>query len=268
MTLDRQEEVEALLAKDDGRVGRAWQARREGLSWEEIGERWGHRGKGPTNEGLMFKVLLDAHIPSARTTARLGADLVQRWMNEKSLSPELYADLEAQLIQLKTVASGGEVSARGAQKPRTNSRRHVLLPDGTDRKVWAKARREQAQLRDYLLQGRSEAACELCGRVLPKDLLVAAHIVPRTGLDDEARTQFDRIAMIACRLGCDSLFELGYLTVDETGVIHSRTAEGDVGTELARLDGLRSGAHCADTATAFAEHRRSCFEQWSETPAT
>jgi hypothetical protein len=261
MTVHRQEEVEALLAIDDGRVGRAWQARREGHSWGEIGERWGHSGRGPTNEGLMFKVLLDGHVPSARTTARLGRDLVERWMSEKPLSPELYADLGVQLIQLKTVASGGEVSARGAEKPRSSSRHHVLPPDNTDRKVWAKARREQAQLRDYLLQGRSEAACELCGRVLPKDLLVAAHIVPRSGLDDEARKQFDRIAMIACRLGCDSLFELGYLTVDGTGVIHSRTTEGDVGKELAELDGVRSGAHCADTAAAFAEHRRSCSKQ-------
>jgi hypothetical protein len=137
---------------------------------------------------------------------------------------------------------------------------------GTDRTVVAKARKEQAHLRDYLLDGRSEAACELCSRVLPKDLLVAAHIVPRSRLDDEARTQFDRIAFIACRIGCDSFFELGYLTVDDTGVIRSRTEAGDVSEELATLDGQRCSAHCVETAAAFAEHHQSWIEQRSELP--
>jgi hypothetical protein len=72
------------------------------------------------------------------------------------------------------------------------------LPEDTDRLVLARARKEQAWLRDFLLDGRNEAPCDLCGRLLPKEFLVAAHITSRSELAHDERMQFDRIAMIAC----------------------------------------------------------------------
>jgi hypothetical protein len=134
----------------------------------------------------------------------------------------------------------------------------VELPDDTDRVVLAKARAEQARLRDYLLpRGATTAHCSLCGRLLPRDLLVAAHIIPRSQLDHGERMQFDRIAMLACLLGCDELFELGYLTVDDEGTIRIRDVDSELTPILAELAGRRCAAHDDKTAAAFAAHRTS-----------
>ncbi len=84
---------------------------------------------------------------------------------------------------------------------------------------------------------------------------MAAHIVPRSELDHAERSQFDSIAMVACLLGCDRLFELGYLSVDEGGVVRSRSVDGDLQLELAHRTGHHCGAHDAKTAGAFALQR-------------
>lgn len=89
----------------------------------------------------------------------------------------------------------------------------------TDAEVIAKVRKEQGKLREYLLEGRTLAPCDLCGRALPKGLLVAAHIVPRSLSTEEERGEFAAIAMLACALGCDALFEWGYVVVDASGAI-------------------------------------------------
>ena len=133
--------------------------------------------------------------------------------------------------------------------------RRFEVPEDTDRLVITRARKEQGRLRDYLLDKRTEAPCDLCGRLLPKDFLVAAHIAPRHALDHEERMQFDRIAMIACLLGCDQLFELGYLNVDEHGMICARNVEGELSRILEGLAGRRCTAHSKSTAAAFAVHR-------------
>ncbi|MET8339785.1 hypothetical protein [Streptosporangium canum] len=79
-------------------------------------------------------------------------------------------------------------------------------------------RGEQATLRRLLLGG-SAAACALCGAQLPERFLVAAHIKKRSHCTEEERRSLDNIAMLACTLGCDSLYEHGYIAVSEDGTI-------------------------------------------------
>jgi hypothetical protein len=135
------------------------------------------------------------------------------------------------------------------------SMRWFEVPEDTDRIVLAKARAEQGRLRDFLLpKGAANATCSLCGRLLPKDLLAAAHIVPRSQLDHGGRMQFDRIAMLACLLGSDELFERGYLTVDDNGTICTRDVDGELAPILVELAGRRCAAHNDLTAEAFAAH--------------
>ena len=57
------------------------------------------------------------------------------------------------------------------------------------------------------------------GRCLPRGLLVAAHVKPRSECSEEERRDIPHVAMAACLLGCDALYETGYLTVDATGRI-------------------------------------------------
>lgn len=62
--------------------------------------------------------------------------------------------------------------------------------------------------------------------------------------------------MLACRLGCDSLFEAGYLTVDRSGVVQSsgEAVVGDLRVAVEAVVGRRCGAHSGRTAPAFARH--------------
>jgi hypothetical protein len=141
----------------------------------------------------------------------------------------------------------------------TDGERRFELPADTDRTTLGNARKEQAKLRNHLLGDATHSRCALCGVMLPKDLLVAAHIVPRRKLGHDERVQFERIAMLACVLGCDGLFELGYLTVDEGGVI-CIDGSGDAGELTPILEGYagrRCTAHNGDTAAAFAAHRQA-----------
>ncbi|MFE9000887.1 hypothetical protein ACFYOY_01875 [Streptomyces sp. NPDC007875] len=79
-------------------------------------------------------------------------------------------------------------------------------------------RREQAKLRRRLLKGAAQATCALCGRTLPVRFIRAAHIKRRSAASREERLQLANI-MPACLLGCDELFEHGYVHVTSDGSI-------------------------------------------------
>lgn len=93
----------------------------------------------------------------------------------------------------------------------------------TDHWSLRKMRREQRILRGALGIGTGNGSllhqCGLCGRELPERLLVAAHIKPRNECSYAERIDIPNIGMAACTLGCDSLYEYGYITVSETGNI-------------------------------------------------
>lgn len=109
--------------------------------------------------------------------------------------------------------------------------------DGTDRTAVTAVRREQRYLRRYLLGGLDEAPCALCGRTLPAEVLVAAHIAPRHILSEAERLDFASAAMLACALGCDALFELGHIAVDASGrIVQLRPTTNQA--LLATIDGL------------------------------
>lgn len=92
------------------------------------------------------------------------------------------------------------------------------LEGSLDRPTSGSARQEQDLLRGALgLLQEGASDCALCGRHLPNELLRAAHIKPRSKCSREERLQLLSIAMPACLLGCDSLFETGWLGVDDTG---------------------------------------------------
>jgi hypothetical protein len=121
-----------------------------------------------------------------------------------------------------------------------------------------KVRREQGYLRDRLLDGRESAPCALCGDTYPKTFLVAAHIKKRAECTDEERRDIYHVAMLACSFGCDSLYENGWITVDESGVIHSSsrdTSRGRLAAQLRALDGHQCPAHGPASAPYFEWHR-------------
>jgi len=100
-------------------------------------------------------------------------------------------------------------------------------------------RTEQGYLRTRLLGDATEADCDLCGRSFPSELLVAAHIKPRYECTDEERRDIPAVAMLACRFGCDDLYERGLLAVDEGGRVLVANYDGGSLSLRRYLDGMR-----------------------------
>ncbi|QCX81211.1 hypothetical protein C9F11_38140 [Streptomyces sp. YIM 121038] len=91
--------------------------------------------------------------------------------------------------------------------------------DGDDSTVaQVLVRREQSKLRKQMLNGATTFTCALCGRHLPIRFIRAAHIKRRSAASREERLQRANI-MPACLLGCDELFEHGYVYATTDGKI-------------------------------------------------
>lgn len=132
------------------------------------------------------------------------------------------------------------------------------LPPVTDRPAYVLARTEQKALRRKKLAGKSEACCDLCQLLLPKRLVHTAHIKRRSVSSHKERGDLNNV-MFACVLGCDSLFEHGYVYVATDGSIHSTeqtTGAPALITAAARL-GDTCTAHTDASADYFAWHRHN-----------
>lgn len=126
----------------------------------------------------------------------------------------------------------------------------------TDRWAMVAVRVEQRFLRDQQLQRRG-SSCSLCGRSLPKELLAAAHIKPRWACSELERMDTFNVSMLACLLGCDALFELGYVVISEEGIIELGSRDtGKIGDRLGGIVGLLCGAHSDQSKQYFAWHRQ------------
>lgn len=90
--------------------------------------------------------------------------------------------------------------------------------DSLDDKIISLRRKEQAILRKFLLIS-STGTCALCQRDFPAEFLVAAHIKRRSVCSDTEKRDFENIAMINCRMGCDELFGRGLIGVSPTAQI-------------------------------------------------
>jgi hypothetical protein len=94
----------------------------------------------------------------------------------------------------------------------------ATLTGDLDRKIEASQRLEQAYLRRILFP-ELDAECGLCGRRFEIEFLVAAHIKQRAACTGPERRDVTHVVMSACKFGCDELFERGYITVADNGVV-------------------------------------------------
>lgn len=130
--------------------------------------------------------------------------------------------------------------------------------DETDGEALVKIRQEQGELRRGLLRGRNVADCSICGTTLPARLLIAAHIKPRSKCTDEERRDYQS-AMLVCDLGCDALFEWGYIVVDSTGIVCPKRAPETESVRIAvtALTGKNCSAFNPHTSSKFEAHARN-----------
>ncbi|MFD8914098.1 hypothetical protein [Streptomyces sp. NPDC059575] len=130
--------------------------------------------------------------------------------------------------------------------------------DGADSAVaQVFVRREQAKLRRALLRGSAEMGCALCGRVLPSRLIRAAHIKRRSAATRAERLMLANI-MPACLIGCDELFEHGYVYVTEDGTIavnSKSTSTPDLAVAAETLKGRLVADYGSHRAPFYGWHR-------------
>lgn len=137
------------------------------------------------------------------------------------------------------------------------------LPDSLDEKILQPRRVEQSYLRRSLFASTTEADCAICGRRLPVDLLVAAHIKTRSECTRNEKLDVENIIMAACKLGCDEMYERGYIAVNSTGIILATNlpTSTDLSPILGVLKGRTCTAHRASTANYFETNLQAVFRR-------
>ena len=85
----------------------------------------------------------------------------------------------------------------------------------TDGRAFSPTRNEHRYIVQFLFGNRKQATCSMCGNTYPRDQLVAAHIKKRKACSKKEKLDVENIATPMCKLGCDSLYEDGYISVVE-----------------------------------------------------
>jgi hypothetical protein len=119
-------------------------------------------------------------------------------------------------------------------------------------------RREQAWLKRRVFGTARMITCELCGETVPRRLVRAAHIKRRADCTDEERRDWRNI-MAACTLGCDDLFEHGFVYVGEDLRIQAGPPAQGLESVLAFIEQRLAGRTVSDQGGArvpmFEAHR-------------
>lgn len=92
-------------------------------------------------------------------------------------------------------------------------------PGTLDREHSVKGRLEQKFLREQLFGNKLFFTCSICGKILPLEIMIAGHIKPRSECTIKEKKDFVNIVFPVCLLGCDSLYERGFIGINESGII-------------------------------------------------
>jgi hypothetical protein len=157
------------------------------------------------------------------------------------------ADALAAVLEIDAVADALDVIAPALTAQAAASRLSELA--ASDSLSLSTVRNEASIFRSYLFGGKKTAMCDLCGRDLPCGFLVAAHKKPRASCTEEERRD-PEVVMRACRLGCDELFERGYLFVDENGSVQAGAALQSTTAQLQSFAGQLIGRACTGHSEA------------------
>ena len=133
----------------------------------------------------------------------------------------------------------------------------TLDHDGpTDGYRYARFGKERAKIRKWLLRGGLDE-CALCGRKLPVGFIRVGHIKRRSLANSVVRRDFNNV-MPVCTLGCDALFELGFVIVDATGAIQegSPSPTPDLSTFIKGIVGRDCKSFRPESARYFEAHRQ------------
>lgn len=93
-----------------------------------------------------------------------------------------------------------------------------------DKETIVRRRTEQHILKKYIFNGADIGKCAICNQDFPVTFLTTAHIKKRAECTDVEKRDLN-IVMPACNLGCDILYEKGYL------IVRDGTVRENIGTK-------------------------------------
>lgn len=137
------------------------------------------------------------------------------------------------------------------------------IPGALDREYTTNGRLEQSYLRNKLFGTKKIAKCSIRGMRLPVELLVAAHIKLRSKCTREERLDAENIVFALCLLGCDALYEKGFISVNNNKKVVatdiSKTIK-DLYRALKKLKGKKCVAWTNDSSVYFLWHFENRFQ--------
>ncbi|MFJ6195581.1 hypothetical protein [Micromonospora sp. NPDC092111] len=161
--------------------------------------------------------------------------------------------VEASPVPVAALTSGGGDTPI-ARPDEETSDRAAIGDEDLDVYALVARRKEQRRLRRLKFGELAVVRCQLCGRDLPRHLMVLAHIKRRADSSYRERLNLSNV-MAACLLGCDALFEHGHIHVGADGRIRlAREAGPHVAASVRELNGRRCAAFDSASAPFFAAH--------------
>jgi hypothetical protein len=182
---------------------------------------------------------------------------------------------QLQTMRILTPASANLVEATWNRTGRSLERELARLDrqrtalGAADRRATVLVRAEQQRLRQYLFGLVDVGQCALCNCTLPVGLLVAAHIKARAKCIMRERNDYQYNIFPLCSLGCDALFERGYLVVANGAVARgpAKPLSPDLVKRLTVLHGKIVSYYNKGSAVYFRWHARHAARIWSQSGA-
>jgi hypothetical protein len=120
-------------------------------------------------------------------------------------------------------------------------------------------RKEHRYIVNHLFGKRTEADCSICGKTFPRGYLVASHIKKRSRCSLKEKKDIENIATPMCAFGCDTLFENGFISVDEDGIVityPSKIKHEAIFDYISKIEGKGCSAFTEKTRKYFKWHRK------------
>ncbi|MCV4263748.1 hypothetical protein OH708_19750 [Pseudomonas capsici] len=105
------------------------------------------------------------------------------------------------------------------------ARREIDEDMETEGSASQSTRKEHRYIVDHLFGKKLTGTCCICQGEYPRKLLVAAHIKKRAACEKKEKLDIEHIAAPMCKMGCDPLFEHGYISVRDGIVVKHPSME-------------------------------------------
>lgn len=209
------------------------------------------------SEGLVVDYLADGRTASYEEIidALASSDYSRMALSKAcTSSPVVYVDRsqgrKKHTYQIITHAAKPFINGEpGSRYERFKKRLQRLAVVGTDIDMQTQTRREQSELRDWILNDAGSVVCAICGENYSSQAIVAAHKKPRSECTEAERSD-PHIVFPLCVFGYDYLYERAHLRIRDDEV------------RLARLP----TANTADRARAEAVAGRTLDARWAAGP--